>query len=107
MIEKLLYVVEERPRLRSLENLFERGPLELGPLDQLVGLLHVSLMMLAVMVLQRLGRDMRFQRVHAVRERRKFKCHDEVPSLFRARIESSDLQARLMINAGPRIGMVN
>src|SRR5208283_1553749 len=88
MIPMLLCVVEERTWFRGLQNLFERRAREFGAHDQFIELGDVGLVMFAVVILERLGGDMRFQSVQTVWEVWKFKSHAEALS-FRARTRNA------------------
>src|SRR6185312_6070892 len=67
--------VVEHPARGLANDVFEVHVREVGALDHLVEVVHVSLVVLAVVVFQRLGGNVRCQRVAVVGQRRKFDRH--------------------------------
>ena len=67
--------VVEQPTVGLHDDVLEGGLLELRALDELVQVRHVGLVVLAVVVLQGLGRDVRGECILGVRERREFERH--------------------------------
>jgi hypothetical protein len=67
--------VIENAALRLLDDVFQRQVFELGALDQVVQVRDVSLMVLAVVLFQRLGRDVRLQGILGVRQWRQGMFH--------------------------------
>src|SRR5690606_6158010 len=59
----------------GLDDLFQRLAFELGARNQVVQVHHVGVVVLAVVIFQRLGRDVRLEGVLCIRQSRQFKSH--------------------------------
>ncbi|MNY55105.1 hypothetical protein D3C86_1910530 [compost metagenome] len=95
MVPDLSGVVEDTTR-RALDDFFQGLAFELGTRDQVVQVHHVGVVVLAVVVFQGLGGNVRLEGVLCVRQRRQFESHGFIS------LSSSGVCKRKVREAGSR-----